>query len=300
MTQIALALLVALAASLDATSVAAQSNDYEREIEAWRAERLQNLTSETGWLTLAGLHHLEPGDHVLGSGREADIGLPAAAPARLGTLHVTDGTVELEIDPGVTVTVEGTAVASPAAAFDAEGQAPLFEVGAVNFFVIQRGELLLLRVRDRESPDRLHFAGIESFPIDPTYRFAARFDPYQPLKQIPIANIIGMVSDTSCPGAVVFERDGETYRLDAIAEPGDEELFLIFGDLTSGHETYGAGRYMYVKAPDAEGRIDLDFNKAYNPPCAFTPFATCPLPPRQNRLGFRIEAGEKNFGGGEH
>jgi uncharacterized protein (DUF1684 family) len=291
MTKIALALMVALTAG----SITAQSGDYERQIEAWRAERVQNLTSETGWLTLAGLHRLDPGDHILGSGPEADIELPAAAPARLGTLHVADGTAELEVDPGVTVTVEGTAVTSPAAAFDVEGEAPLFEVGAVNFFVIQRGDLLLLRVRDREHADRRRFAGIESFPIDPAYRLAARFEPYEPVKQIPIANIIGVVSDTPCPGAVVFERAGETYRLDALAEPGDEELFLIFGDLTSGHETYGAGRYMYVERPDAEGRIDLDFNKAYNPPCAFTPFATCPLPPVQNRLPLRIEAGEKTY-----
>ncbi|MEZ5332417.1 MAG: DUF1684 domain-containing protein [Thermoanaerobaculia bacterium] len=140
---------------------------------------------------------------------------------------------------------------------------------------------------------------MEYFPLDPSWHFPqARFEAYDPVKTIPVADIAGLVSDSPVWGAVVFERDGTTYRLDALAEPGDEELFLIFGDRTNGTETYGGGRYLYTDAPDAEGHVDLDFNVSYSPPCIFTPFATCPLPPPQNRLPVRVEAGEKAYAGG--
>lgn len=274
--------------------------EYTASIESWRAERLANLTRDTGWLTLTGLYPLEPGSYLLGSTPEADIPLPASAPDRIGTLLVGERQISLDFGAGVDITADGEPLVSPAPAFDEDGGATVYEVGSVSFFVIQRGDVRLLRVRDRNHPDRASFAGIESFAIDPAFRFAARFEPYDPVKQIPIANIIGIVSDSPSWGAVVFEHGGETFRIDVIAEPGDEEMFLIFADATSGKETYGAGRYLYVKAPDADGMIELDFNKAYNPPCAFTPFATCPLPPRQNRLSLRVEAGEKNYAGDGH
>ena len=286
-------LLLPLGASQDARAA-----DYPAEIEAWRASRIENLTSPTGWLTLSGLHRLAEGEYTLGSAAEAAIVLPASAPSRLGILTVSEGSVHLRVHPTATVRFEGEATTELEMTPSASGEAPIVEIDSVSFFVIRRGDLLLLRVRDSEHPDRSAFAGIDSFEIDPAWRLAARFEAYAPVKQIPIANIIGLVSDNPSWGAVVFEHDGETYRIDAVAEPGDEELFLIFGDATSGHETYGGGRYLYVDAPDADGRIDLDFNRAYNPPCAFTPYATCPLPPIQNRLDLRIEAGEKNYAGG--
>jgi len=298
-TMCVLAALVTLASACATTPVpvdrAARPRTHKAEIESWRQDRLSSLTSETGWLTLTALYPLEAGAYSLGSSPEADLALPAEAPATVGTLQVDDEAVSFEPAPDVTVTVNGEAFNSPASAFGDDGGAILFDVGSVNFFVIKRGDVRLLRVRDRDHPERSSFAGIESFPIDPAFRFRARFEAYEPVKQIPVANIIGIVSDSPSWGAVVFEHDGETYRIDALAEPGDDELFLIFGDSTSGRETYGAGRYLYVDAPDSEGRVVLDFNKAYNPPCAFTPFATCPLPPRQNRLGLSIAAGEKNY-----
>ncbi|MCZ6508212.1 MAG: DUF1684 domain-containing protein [Acidobacteria bacterium] len=285
-------LLLPLGASPDARAA-----DYPAEIEAWRASRIERLTGPTGWLTLAGLHRLAAGEHTLGSAAQANIVLPASVPACLGILTVADDSVYLRVDPAATVSVDGEARTGLELAPNASGDTPIVEIGSVSFFVIRRGDLLLLRVRDSEHPDRAAFAGIDSFAIDPAWRFAARFEAYDPVKQIPIANIIGLVSDNPSWGAVVFEHEGETYRIDAVAEPGDEQLFLILGDATSGHETYGGGRYLYVDAPDADGRVDLDFNKTYNPPCAFTPYATCPLPPIQNRLDLRIEAGEKNYVG---
>lgn len=291
-----LALLPAVGvAQSPAGSVRDPETAHQAEVDAWRASRIANLTRGDGWLTLTGLYTLETGSFTLGSSPDADLGLPAAAPDLLGTLDVGDEDIALRFDRSVELTVDGEPASSPASAFDTDGNARLFEIGAVNFFVIQRGDVRLLRVRDRDHPARTAFAGLEYFPVDPAFRYAARFEPYDPVRQIPIANIIGIVSDAPSWGAVVFEHRGETYRIDALAEPGDEELFLIFADATSGKETYGAGRYLYVDAPDEEGRIVLDFNRAYNPPCAFTPFATCPLPPRQNRLDLRIEAGEKNY-----
>ncbi len=293
---LAIAPLVLLA--LPAWTGTSADDEHAAEVEQWRQRRLASLTSETGWLTLTGLHPLHAGRQTLGSGPEADIELSAKAPASLGTVTVGDDSLRFDAAPDLEVTVDGEPMTSVELQTDREGPARLFEFGPLNFHVIQRDDLLLLRARDREHPARRQFEGIDSFPIDSAWRFEARFEAYEPIRQIPIANIIGQVSDSPSWGAVVFEHDGQTYRIDGLAEPGDEELFLIFGDETSGKETYGAGRYLYVDAPDAEGRVVLDFNRAYNPPCAFTPFATCPLPPPQNRLKLRIEAGERTYEAG--
>ncbi len=270
---------------------------HRAEIEAWRERRLASLRRDTGWLTLTGLDTLERGrSYALGSAAGSDVRLPDAAPRQLGTITVGhEGEVELRVAAGAKVTVDGLPVTTVALFGPHVESPPLVEAGSVNFLVIERGGVLFLRTRDRKHPALQSFTGLEQFPIDPRWRFEARFDPYDPVRQIPIANILGQVSDTPSWGAVVFDYQGETYRIDAVAEPGDEELFLIFGDATSGHETYGAGRYLYADAPDATGRVVVDFNRAYNPPCAFTPFATCPLPPSQNRLPFRVEAGEKTY-----
>ncbi len=148
-------------------------------------------------------------------------------------------------------------------------------------------------MKDKDNPARANFAGIESYPADQKWRLAAHFEPYNPPKKMPIVNILNMESGEDSPGAVAFEVEGKAYRLDAIKEKGEPKLFMIFADSTSGKQTYPAGRYLYVDPPDTAGRMIIDFNKAYSPPCAFTKFATCPLPPKQNRLPFAIEAGEK-------
>jgi uncharacterized protein (DUF1684 family) len=279
----------------DADDVAA---NHRASVEAWRERRVAALTRDTGWLTLSALHRLEPGRYSVGSDPGAALSLPASAPGTIGHLEITETEVVFHPAAGVEVTAAGEPLADPQLlTTDAGGEPTELAVGSVSFFVIDRAGIRFLRVRDSEHPNRLRFAGIDYFEIDPAWRFDARFEAHEPLLEIPVANIVGIVEETSSWGAVVFEHQGTTYRIDALAEPGAERLFLIFADATSGRETYGAGRYLYVDAPDTEGRIELDFNLAYNPPCAFTAFATCPLPPRQNRLPLRVEAGEKSYEG---
>jgi hypothetical protein len=169
--------------------------------------------------------------------------------------------------------------------------------GPLRFFVIERAGNLGLRVRDLNNPHRAGFHGLSYFPVSTAWVFEARFERYEPVHRIRIINILGMEQEYESPGAVVFVKDGREWRLDAVLEAaGDAELFIMFADATSGHETYGAGRFLYVPLPNA-GRTRLDFNKAYNPPCALNDFATCPLPPPQNHLKLRVEAGEKSYAG---
>ncbi len=238
---------------------------------------------------------------MLGSAPSSDIVLPASAPAKVGTLVLEDGEASLEILPGVVMTSNQEPWTGGALASDAAEEMTMLEIGPVNFFVIERGEERLLRVRDRDHPARSSFAGIDYFPIDETWRFDARFEAYDPVRQIPIANIIGIVSDSPNWGAVVFEHGGHTYSIDALAEPGDEELFLIFADETSGHETYGAGRYLYVARARTTTAASTSTSIAPTTP----PAPSRPSPPARCRRGrtgcrCRIEAGEKNYKEAEH
>ena len=188
--------------------------------------------------------------------------------------------------------------ASVALATDAKGKPTVLELGSLSFYAIQRGDRVGVRIKDKESPERAAFKGVDTFTPDPKWRVVAHFVPYKD-KKIPITNVLGQVSDNSSPGAVVFDWQGKTYRLDALGNLKDG-LSLIFGDTTNGKLTYGAGRFLDTDPPK-DGRVVVDFNTAYNPPCAFTAFATCPLPPAQNKLAIAVEAGEKKFvGGPEH
>jgi uncharacterized protein (DUF1684 family) len=166
--------------------------------------------------------------------------------------------------------------------------------------VIKRGQKLGLRVKDKNHPARSNFRGLQRFPLRPDFRINARFEPYDPPKTIPILNVLGMIDHMVSPGALIFSLNGRSYRLDPVLEKGSRQLFIIFADKTSGKETYGGGRYVYADPPGPDGNVVLDFNKAHNPSCAFTKFATCPLPPRQNRLALRVEAGEKKYSGPGH
>ena len=286
------------AASAAPTPAPAAPAEPRAGFEAWRQERDKGLRNPDGWLTLVGLHWLEEGDNPVGSGEENHIVFPAGrAPARAGLLRLKDGQVTLEAPAEAGITVDGKPVTTLALTSDKEGKPTILELGPLRFHVIDRGGRLGLRVRDRESPVLAAFQGVESYPFDPSWRVEARLERYDPPKKVPVPNILGTVDDEDSPAAVVFERDGRTYRLDGL-EGGDQgELFLIFGDGTNGEETYGGGRFLVTEAP-AGGTVVVDFNKAYNPPCAFTPYATCPLPPRQNKLGIAVAAGEKSFGEG--
>lgn len=276
-------------------ATADETASYQVAIEDWHRQRQDSLTSETGWLSLIGLFWLEEGDNLLGSAPESSIRLPdTKAPAQAGTLTLDGEHVSLKVTPGAVVTHGGVPISELDLAVDTSGKPTILDLGDLQFFVIERAGRYGLRVRDRNHPARFEFPGIEIFPIDSLWRINGRLETYDPPRNIPIPNVLGQVNDQESPGTAVFDIGGQSYRLDALPGP-DGRLYLIFGDQTSGRETYGGGRFLYSEPVAADGSVVLDFNKAYNPPCAFTDYATCPLPPRQNKLAARIEAGEKSF-----
>src|SRR5436305_10883630 len=248
---------------------------YVAEIAKWQSNRATRLKAEDGWLSLVGLQWLNAGENavpdfgkfVLNNGKVTYVPAAGGAPSKLRD----------DTDPaGPTIIQQGTK--------------------RIN--VIKRNDKYALRIKDSNSPARTHFKGLDYFPVNPKWRFIARFEPYNPPHKVPITNVLGMTSDETSPGQLAFDVDGQTYRVQPILEEGEKDWFIIFKDATAGHETYPAARYVYVTPPGPDGTTVLDFNKAYNPPCAFTPYATCPLPPPQNKLPFRIEAGEKKYRGG--
>jgi uncharacterized protein (DUF1684 family) len=275
---------------------------YERDIQKWQSERLASLTKDDGWLTLAGLYWLNEGENKFGGDSKNVVVLPKdKAPGVAGSLFLEKGQVRLVAQPRVEITADGKPVTALDLKDDNDDNGPtILKLSSLLINVVKRGERIGVRVKDTESQTRREFKGLEYFPINPKWRIEARFEPYQPPKTIPITNVLSMTDDEISPGALVFEIDGKSYRIDPILEKGETDLFVMIADQTTGKETYGAGRYLYVKPADANGKVVIDFNKAYSPPCAFTNFATCPLPPQQNRLALRIDAGEKKYAGVVH
>jgi uncharacterized protein (DUF1684 family) len=275
---------------------------HKQEIEKWQSNRLAGLKKEDGWLSLVGLFWLNEGENKFGSDASNVVVLPKGkAPALAGSFKLVNGHVQLAARPGVDITVEGKPVTVMDLKDDNDDQGPtIFKLGTLIINVVKRGERIGIRVKDSASRTRQEFKGLDYYPIDPKWRLEARFEPYQPSKTIPITNVLGMTDNETSPGALAFEVGGKTYRLDPILEKGETDYFVMIADETTGSETYGAGRYLYVPPPDASGRVIIDFNKAYSPPCAFTNFATCPLPPKQNHLPLRIDAGEKKYTGTVH
>ncbi|MCC7256161.1 MAG: DUF1684 domain-containing protein [Dokdonella sp.] len=287
------------AMSAKAEAPAASPADYVKGVEAWRAQRVERLTAPTGWLSLIGLHWLKEGANRVGSAVDNDIVL-AAGPAHFGTVTLTEGKVSIRLDPTAGALINGQAGVGAQMLDDAHEVPTTVSAGTVNFYLIDRNGSKGLRVKDSQAEARTHFRGVESFPIDPSWRIEAAWVPFDPPHTLETPNVLGQIDSYPVPGKAVFERDGKTFELLPVIEvPGDKELFLIFADRTSGKETYGAARFLYAPMP-RDGKIVLDFNKAYNPPCAFTGFATCPLAPPENRLDLRVTAGEKKYAGGPH
>jgi uncharacterized protein len=281
------------------TPVAAATSgaSYEQELEQWKTKRLASLKSEDGWLSLIGLFWFKEGENRFGSDPTNEIVLPdGKAPAQAGTLRLAAGKVTLEAKPEAKITTKGQPVTTLELKSDENGEPTMLELGSLSFHVVKRGERLGLRVKDRENPARAEFKGTDYYPVDHKWVVNARFEPYQPPKQVPILNVLDMTTMETSPGLLAFEVDGRPYKLEALKEQGSEQFFIIFADQTNKTETYGAGRYLYADPPGADGRVTLDFNRAYSPPCAFTRYATCPLPPAQNRLPLRVEAGERYLG----
>lgn len=298
-TKLAICTLAVMLISCSRPAAEIDPAAYAKEIEQYRTQRVTDLKSETGWLTLIGLFWLKDGNNKFGSDLKNEIVLPKAKVKPFtGKLILKDGVVRLEAPLQSGLTSQNQPVTTLELKSDADGKPTVFNLGSLSFQIIKRNDKFALRVRDRESSDRANFAGVESYPADLKWRIEAQFDRYDPPKPLAIMNVLNMESDEHSPGAVRFEVDGKTYRLDAVSEADEPRLFMIFADQTNGRETYGAGRYLYVDPPDSSGRVVIDFNRAYSPPCAFTNFATCPLPPDQNRLPLSIQAGEKFRGHG--
>jgi uncharacterized protein (DUF1684 family) len=293
---------VALVAILITThAMAIDAAQEQRDVEQWRTGRLERLTGATGWLTLVGLYWFNEGSNTFGRAEKNTLVLDhKAMPNTLGTFTLKQGKVTFAANVGSVVTLAGKPIKTIVMTPDASGEPTVLDTGPIEFFVIERVGKVGLRVRDTEHPARKNFHGIDSFPISTAWTIDAKFEPYTPVHHIEIINILGMTEKMVAPGAVVFNKDGKEYRLDAILEaPDEKELFIMFADNTSARETYGAGRFIYIPLP-VNDRAIVDFNKAYNPPCAFNDFATCPLPPPQNRLQLRVDAGEKKYVSDRH
>lgn len=289
----------AASADAEATPATPPSPEYTQEIEAWREERRTHLLADDGWFSLVGLYWLEPGANTFGSGEGSDLVFPAGTPERIGTLVLDDGNVTLEPAAGSGLrTVDGGAVmGTTPLAPDTTTEPTILELGTVSFYVIERGDRYGIRVKDSASPALQAFQGLDYYPIDPAWRVEARLEPEEGAT-VTVPNILGQVEDVRAPGIVVFRApSGEELRLTPMQDAPDGDLFFVFGDPTNGHKTYGGGRFLYADPPGEDGRVVLDFNRAYNPPCAFTPYATCPLPPDVNKLDVPVLAGEKSYAG---
>ena len=264
---------------------------HRSAVEAWRAQRYAALRREVGWLTLVGLDWLRPGVNRVGTAPDGEVVLPGG-PAMAGTLTVSeDGVTATGTPDGLSV--DGAAVRDRPLVDDRDGEPTMLELGPLRLCVIVRGGRPALRTWNTESAARRGFAGIDHWPVDLAWRLDARFEPTGTTVEVP--DVLGFVEEEASPGDVVFDVGGVTHRLQALAGGEAGELWLVFGDATNGSESYGGGRFLYTPAPSADGGVVVDFNRAYNPPCVFSPYATCPLPWPANRLPVRVEAGERSW-----
>ena len=301
MTVVLALILVACSAEKPAEKIQKDDPAYVADVDAWHAKRIESLTSPTSWLSLAGLFWLEEGENSFGADESNAIIFPKdRAPSFFGSFALDKGEVKVRIKPDVKVLAGDTTISEMILQTDENGKPTVLKHGSLSWYAIKRGNRFGIRLKDSENTRIKEFKGIERFPVSTQWRIEAKYLPYDPPKKISIVNVLGSVSEEPSPGALKFRIDGKTYRLDALGEPDDEELFIVFADTTNGFETYGGGRFLDVKKPDGKGMTYIDFNRAYNPPCTFTEFATCPLPPAQNKLPVKITAGEKNYGDALH
>jgi uncharacterized protein (DUF1684 family) len=284
---------------------AQQGATWEKDLAAWRAQHAADLQKPDGWLALAGLVWLEPGDNPMGSAADSKVRLPASGPAHVGILHLEGTTVSLRPPTGgfpAGLLVDG----KPASAEDLHTSSdndkgnPRMTIGSLNFYAVRRGDRFALRIKDAKAPTLVGFRGLKWYPPNAHYVVTAKWVPYSPVKTIKLATMIGTAYDAPVPGVAEFVLDGKTYRLEPVTEDNPPvKLFFILKDTTSATKTYGACRFLYTALPqgglDKPGELVLDFNHLENPPCAYTTFATCPLPPRGNRLPIALPVGELRY-----
>lgn len=270
--------------------------EYIEEVNRWHNERIQSLKQEDSWLSLAGLFHLEQGTSTFGSDPANDIVFPGKAPADIGTFIVENDNISIRINQDVEVTHAGNPVREMEVTSDDEGGPDVFRHNSLLWYVIERRGNYYIRLKDTEHENFTSFDGIDRYPVSADWRIEAEFTAFDEPETISIPDILGDVYQDSLYGLLSFEIDGETHTLAPLNSPESDRFFIIFGDETNGSETYGGGRYIYIDTPGEDNTTYIDFNKAYNPPCVFTDFATCPLPPPQNKLPVEVTAGEKMYG----
>lgn len=277
------------------TAATPTSPDLVAETNAWHQQRIERLKAEDGWLSLVALNWLEEGDNAAGSAQDAQVELPKSVPARIGTFTRHGKQVSFTPAKDVAVTLGGKPFTGGTVHTDESGAPDVLRLGSLQMLAIVRGDRVGVRVRDSASPLRREFKGIDRFPVSAAWRKDAKWEPAPEGKTVHITNVLGDVEEAPLAGVAVFTHEGKEYRLEAVKE--DDSLFFVFGDETNRTDSYPAGRFLSTELPK-DGHVVLDFNRAYNPPCAFTRFATCPLPTKENRLKVRVEAGEKRFGHG--
>ena len=263
----------------------------------WRGERRAVVAGTNGWTTIVGLFWLDEGRSSVGTAPGSSIRFePDAAPPSLGYLIRRNGSVRYEPTAGISATIDHRAITSDVElTSDVPGPASILRVGRLELWVIVRGDRIGLRVRDHEALARRQFHGLEYFPWRSEWQVHGHFELHPAGKTVAITDVTGVTQFEANPGVLVFDYSGVQYRLEALTDPEAGDLFVLFKDTTNGETTYSPGRFMHVSLPDAAGRVVLDFNRAYNPPCAFTEFATCPRPPATNRLPFPVPVGERKY-----
>lgn len=279
------------AAAALAAAAAPAAQDYAVETGAWRAEREARLKADDGWLTVSGLFFLNEGDNAFGSSPLNDIVL-RTGPEHAGVFTLGRGEITVRAASGATLSVDGDDVTAARLWPYEGGDRPTVTLGPLSLFAHYSGDRLAIRMRDRESDIRRRFTGLRWYPVDEAFRLRGRYVPHDEPREIELPNILGDIETFRTSGSVALTVDGEDLRMTAVDSRG--RLWFIFRDLTSGNETYPAARFLYADAPE-DGWTTVDFNRAYNPPCAFNPHTTCPLPPLENRLPVRIEAGELDY-----
>jgi uncharacterized protein (DUF1684 family) len=264
---------------------------YQREVEKFRAEEIKDLKSN--WLVLAGLFWLKPGANAFGSASSNPIVLPAGtAPAKAGVFELNGDEVTLKMEPGTAATIDGQPVMTAKLQADSSGKPTVVALGRLRMHVIKRGERIGIRLKDLQNPALRNFTSLQFFPIDTTYRVTATWVPSDGKRTVDVPNVLGDVTHETIPGEVRFTLNGKNFTLTALGGDATKGLFFVFSDATSKTDTYPAGRFLETD-PVHDGTVVVDFNLAYNPPCAVTPYATCPIAPKENRLPVAIPAGEK-------
>lgn len=287
--------------NLSAASQQNEDQSFIKEELAWRTDRDNQMRASTSWLTIAGLFWLEEGDNSFGTASENKIKLPSSsAPPYAGIFNLNKGKITVVANKDTELKVGGKKIKEMLLKGDNSGKPDIVELNDFRMWVIKRGNRYAIRLRDLNNPAYKDYMGLDFFPPSKKYKIEASFFPYASAKKVSISTVIGTKIEMISPGYVKFTLEGQEHRLEAFGGAAqNKKLFFIFKDETNGKETYEASRFMVADILE-NGKVNLNFNRAYNPPCAYTPYATCPLPPAQNYLKVRIEAGEKKYPGEHH